>query len=77
MNYGIREYPEAKSKGRKRFISQFYEDNHAAHYSPDYQDKLNNYPNLFSKQKSEFTKFTNAMPSSKLVIRSTSYAFMK
>eukprot|EP00347_Sterkiella_histriomuscorum_P004432 403360480 len=65
----------SETKGRKRYISQFYEHDKSAHYFKDYKAQVEQFPNLFSKQKSEFTKFQNSIPSSKLILRSSSYGF--
>lgn len=73
INYSVQEKLVSNQVGRKKSISKFYEDDKAAHYFSDYKQHVERYPNLFANKKTEFTKFQNAIPSSKLILRSSSF----
>ncbi|CDW76395.1 UNKNOWN [Stylonychia lemnae] len=73
INFSKKDKFQSESKGRKRYISQFYEQEKAPHFFQDYKQSVEKFPNLFSKKKTEFSKFTNAIPSSRPILRSTSF----
>eukprot|EP00347_Sterkiella_histriomuscorum_P011621 403371749 len=66
--------PETMSNYKKRYITDFYERERSAHHSPDFEKKVQSFPNLFSKTKSEFSKISNAIPQTSLILRSNIFS---
>lgn len=58
------------SHGRCRYVSDFYQQAVGGHhFSPTYQQKLDNYPTLYGKSLGEFGRIAHASPNTKMIIK--------
>ncbi|CDW73982.1 UNKNOWN [Stylonychia lemnae] len=70
INQNIVIVPLKQNNNRQRVISDFWERERSPHHSQEFRQKVKQFPNLFAKTKSEFSKLSNAIPTSNLIIRS-------